>query len=120
MALTDAELKEWQETLKRNIEGMEGSSMFLSLFTEGYRKDPLAVMQFGLAVIMDKPIFVVAPEGVEIPENLKLLARRVEKCDFKDQDSVNKVVGDICKQATGIEENFTPYEGGQKLKETKE
>jgi len=33
--------------------------MFLSLFTHAYREDPMACLQLGIAVSMDKPIFMV-------------------------------------------------------------
>lgn len=76
-----------RDAARRNSEGMERSHIFLQLFTPGIRADPIALMQIGLAVVLDKPILLLVQEGIEIPDNVRRLARYLEEVDFrKDRD----------------------------------
>lgn len=79
---------EWQNALKRSLEGMQGSRIFMSLFTDNFKKDPKCLMQLGLAVMLDKPIYLVAPKGTVIPGNLIRMAEHIEFADFSDPKNI--------------------------------
>ena len=74
-------------------EQIKVSAMFLSLFTHAYREDPMACLQLGIAVSMDKPIFMMVPEGEKVPESIKLLAKGIEFYDPKVEDSMKAATG---------------------------
>jgi hypothetical protein len=79
------ELPGWlQDALPRNREGMTGCQVFTQLWDPKLLEDPLAVLQTGLAVLLDKPMYFVVPPGMKIllPENLRRLARAVLEADI--------------------------------------
>lgn len=83
--MSDA-LPDWlNEALPRNREGMASCSVFTQLWDPKLLEDPLAVLQTGLAVLLDKPMFFVVPPGMKLllPENLKRLARAVLEVDIR-------------------------------------
>jgi hypothetical protein len=73
----------FKESVRRNIEGLSGSSVFTAIFSKNYEKDIQAIMQFGLAVLMNKPILLIAPREMEsqICDNVKRLAQGIEFVD---------------------------------------
>lgn len=85
----DAELLAWAKTATR---GLPESSIFLQLFNEKFRSDPLsepaAVIQLGLAVLLDKPILLLVPKGARLPANLRRLATAIEEFDPTDNGSI--------------------------------
>lgn len=81
-------LPDWlHEALPRNREGMASCAVFTQLWDPKLLEDPLAVLQTGLAVLLDKPMFFVVPPGMKIllPENLKRLARAVLEADIRTE-----------------------------------
>lgn len=83
--------KDFKAMVERSIEGITDSSTFLAIFTKNYTKDIKAIMQLGLAVVMNKPIFLLVPKSYEpqICDNVKRLARAIEYVDdINDGDSV--------------------------------
>lgn len=80
-----------REAVRRNLPPMRESAMFLALFTENYEKDATAVLQFGLAVLLDKPIYLVMPRGTHLPENLRRIAKGIGEYDsIEDCGAVTK------------------------------
>jgi len=76
--------RELSEAVKRNREKIEQSRIFVSMLSANYHKEPLPVLQLGLAILLDKPIMVVAPNGTPIPETLRKVAHSI---DFFDRDA---------------------------------
>lgn len=76
------EEKEFNEWLKRagksSGDKIKDSAVFMSLFTANYEKDPLAALQLGIAIMLDKPIYILAEQGKNIPENVLRLSRGIE------------------------------------------
>jgi hypothetical protein len=87
-AETDAKLK---DVARRNFAAIKDSKIFLTLFNEAMYQDPICLMQMGLAVYLNKPVLLLVPEGAELPENLLMLAKKIEyfKRDPKDMASFN-------------------------------
>lgn len=69
------------QTVDRSGKALEGCTVFMSLFTPGYQKDPKALLELALAVALDKPIYILASAGTPIPENMRRLARGIEVFD---------------------------------------
>lgn len=70
--------KEKKEKFKKwwvkNAGKLEGTDVFLSLFTEGYKEDYKCLAELGLAIMLDKPIALLVEKGTKVPENLKKIA----------------------------------------------
>lgn len=90
MQLSDEEKKWLSETMERNQKGLRGSAMFLSIYTNEYQKDPVAVMQFGLAVLSNKPILILAKKDQEICENVKRVACAIEYYEPNDMNDMKE------------------------------
>ena len=91
--------QKFKEAAARSAEKISDSASFLVLFNETMLKDPLCLMQMGLAIYMDKPIYLLVLEGAEIPLNLRRIAVRIEyfKRDPTDMESIGKATERLLK-----------------------
>lgn len=88
----DEELQDWlKEAVARNAPKMQESSMFASIVTDGFFKDPTCMLQIGMAVLMDKPIVIIADKDTKIPASLMKIARLVERVDLKSDADMSRV-----------------------------
>lgn len=65
----------------------------LSLTILGADPDPKLCLELGAAILFDKPILVIVPEGVRVPANLKRCAAAIVYGDPHDP-SVEKQIRD--------------------------
>lgn len=79
------ELIEWA---KKATEHIADCSTFMSLWSADIDKDPVPVIQLGYAMMLDKPIIVIAPEGTHIPQNVRRVARSVKFFDPASEESM--------------------------------
>lgn len=68
-------LEKWVEGMAQS---MGESAICLSLFTGNFAKGIDSLLQFALAMMLDKPLFLLAPEGVTIPEHVRRAADGIE------------------------------------------
>lgn len=81
------EYQEWlTRAFKENKSGIEKSGVFLSLFSGNMIKDSLACLQLGIAIMLDKPIVVLADQLEQIPRNLRKIAIVVDVIDKKNPE----------------------------------
>jgi hypothetical protein len=72
---------------------LDNSAIFLTIFSKDYLNEPACVMQFGLAVLLDKPVYLLARKGTDIPENVRKIARKiVEFDDETDEENMKLMV----------------------------
>ncbi len=99
--MNDAKEKEYNEYLKSIVKGSEekilGSSIFVGLLTPAADKRPEVLLQFGIAVLHDKPIGVLVFEGVPVSESLKKIAFAVEY--VKDRDDFEEATKRLIEKA---------------------
>ncbi len=80
MKIADDESKmEWLK--KATIESgkkIQSSEIFLSIFSESYKEDPLCALQLGIAIMLGKPIGLLVIKGATVPETLKRLSSAIE------------------------------------------
>ena len=67
-----------EEFARRTREALASSDTFLGLVTPNWLADPTCWAQLGLAVALDKPIYLLVKEGTVINENFRRLAKRIE------------------------------------------
>ncbi len=75
--------KRLKQVAKEMAEKVSDSNVFLVMFNESMIEEVAPLIQMGLAVYMDKPIYLLVPEAdvATLPENLKRLARGIEVYD---------------------------------------
>jgi hypothetical protein len=69
-----------REAIERNIEGIDGSVAFVSLYSDGmadFRKDPIPSIQLAIAILLDKPIILALLSGRTPPSKLLKIADAV-------------------------------------------
>lgn len=80
------------EAATRCTKGQRESAVFLSLWSESVLDNPgrewQMILQFGYAVLLDKPIVVIAPRGARISANVRRVAHAVEFYEPDDQESM--------------------------------
>jgi hypothetical protein len=71
------ELEGWA---RRAMKGVKESASFLQLYRaiDDPSREPEYVLQLGAAVLPDKPIVIIAPEGLTIPPKLLAIADSVQ------------------------------------------
>lgn len=69
---------EIKKMVEANEANMESSALVLSIYSENYKKDLNGIVQIGLALVHDKPLFLLVPEGTVLGERLKRVADGVE------------------------------------------
>ena len=75
--------KQWKQAAKEMAEKISGVKVFLCIWHESMVKEVAPLIQMGLAVFLDKPIYLVMPECrlKTLPENVRRLARGIETFD---------------------------------------
>lgn len=99
--LIDKEHKELQDIVNDLAGKIDQSAFFLSLFTEKYSKDPVALMQLGMGIVLDKPIYILAPHGSTIPTNISRLAYGLFFYNPDDKTSVQDAMTELTRIARG-------------------
>jgi len=84
----------------RNYRKMTQSAMCLVLFTEHYEKDPVALMQFALAILLDKPLYLTVPRGRLIPANVRAVAAGLEEYEDGNLEDLKRATERLLGKAT--------------------
>jgi hypothetical protein len=78
-------LEEWRVTV---LPGIEQSAVVIA-FCHG-KVDPKMCLEVGAAVLLGKPLIVIAVDGSEIPPLLRRIATRIVKIDGNLMSEVSK------------------------------
>lgn len=90
----------WDEAaLARLHEMVADSSVFLSLFTENYKRDPTALVQLVFALMLEKPIYLLVPRGVPIPKGMRRVVDGIEEWDLGVQESLERATMRLLERA---------------------
>lgn len=71
---------------------LASAEWFVVSYDEDGIEQPIALLQMGLAIYLDKPIVVVVPIGIRIPMNLRRLALRIVEYDPADPSTINDML----------------------------
>jgi nucleoside 2-deoxyribosyltransferase len=82
-----------QIVLQRLQKKLKDSDVFLALLTEQYKTDPTCLVQLGYAIMMEKPLVFMAPEGTKIPRALQRLADHI--VFYKTAEDLELAVEDV-------------------------
>lgn len=78
------------------------SGIFASLLSKGWHKDPVPVLQLGLAMLLDKPIVIIALDDEPVPENIRKVAIAVERANTKDPESIERAARIVLDKAAAF------------------
>jgi hypothetical protein len=89
--LTGQQRQAFTQWARRATRGVKGSTVFLQLFnakalTDG--QDLAYALQLGAAILLNKPIVIIAPEGSAVPAKLQALATSVQYFIPDDKESM--------------------------------
>lgn len=99
----DSEMRDWLHSNgPGNYDRIRDSKMFLTLFNQDMRKEALPCLQLGLAIMMDKPILILAPREAVIPTNLKRIAVAIERFDSDDIENTKTAMDRLMKKAKDL------------------
>lgn len=70
---------------------IEASDVFISYFESGFMNDPMFAFEMGLAVLLDKNIYLLVKTGEIVPLNLQRVAKSIEF--YTDQTSLDAAAG---------------------------
>lgn len=101
----DAHRPELEKWVRGMAQKMDGSAICLSIFTKDYAKGLDSLLQFAVAVMMDKPLYIIAPDSVTIPEHIKKIASAIEV--FKENDHASFKVATDRLLAAAKEKGFS-------------
>lgn len=94
-------MKDLREYTVRTADKMGESAMCLTLFTDEYKKDVGALIQFALAIMMDKPIYLNVKKGTRLPEKVRRVADGIEY--FSDTADAMASTTRLLEQAMGVD-----------------
>lgn len=72
-----------EDTYQKNYRLIEGSQVFLSLYNKKMGDDPLPAMQLGIAILLEKPIYLLVKKGDVVPDKMRKIADRIEYYESK-------------------------------------
>lgn len=94
------DLKRLEDAARSSGEKIANSGVFMSLFSEDMYRDPMCLMQLSIAILMDKPICVIANQNDVIPKNLMRVAQVVEFYEKGNTDSLQDATRRVVERMT--------------------
>ena len=82
---------------QRNYRLINGSQAFLSLFNKKMADDPIPAMQLGIAILLEKPIYLLVKNGEEIPDKMRKIADRIEY--YESEEDLEQAINNLFKEA---------------------
>lgn len=77
-------LEHLKEAAKGSMKKIGDCAVFMGICSDNYADDPVCLMQLALALLLDKPIFLLFQQGVVIPKNL---IRCLEGYEYYEHDN---------------------------------
>lgn len=82
---------EWVESFRRDALGkIIGSGVFLSLLAHG-EWDVKFCAELGTAIMLDKPIAIVAYPGTDVPDKLRAVAEEIIEADLDTEEGMRLI-----------------------------
>ena len=91
-----------EEKAKTIGDRIKQSKFFLSLYTDNYETDPVCALQIGIALMLDKPIFLLVPNDKKVSNHLEKVSSHIEYFDSDDvgglESAIDKLMQNGIKQ----------------------
>lgn len=99
--------EQFNEWLKKASEGslpkLEQSSVYAGIATENFLKDPVCALQLGYAILLDKPIVLIADKTMQLPASLVKVAKLIERVDIKSQEDMSRASKAVAEFARSMQ-----------------
>lgn len=82
----DAIREDLCEYAEKMAKRMGESAVCLSLFTENYKKGIDSLIQLVVAIMLDKPLYLLVEKGTVVPDKIKRIADGLEYVDMENPD----------------------------------
>jgi hypothetical protein len=109
--LNESERREWNEFVTQcNDElqpKLERSGFVMSLVPDADKVDVKFAIETGMAILMDKPIVIIAMPGTHIPEKLRKVADEVLVADIRTKAGQRKAAELVAKMMKKLDEEGT-------------
>src|SRR5262245_21881533 len=79
--------RDYEEFTEKSAERIGGATALICPWEKSLHKNVAGVIQLALAVLLDKPLYLLIPRGVPIGAKLKALADGIEYFDLGDLNS---------------------------------
>jgi len=87
-----------RRAVERAVPKIDQSAIFLGLLpSENMAEHANLVIEFGLAVLLDKPIYLLVPDDLRLPSNLTRLAHGVER--YRGPDDIEAATARLLRRA---------------------
>lgn len=88
-----------REITRNSMSGIINSKVFLQIYTTTIAEDPAAALQLGLAMMLDKPIYLIVLRGAELPKNIEKVAFAIDYIASEaDLPEAAKRISEKCKK----------------------
>lgn len=106
--MIDDKVKAWLDQNSKDIVSrLEKSKVFLALLMKGTSDSPLCALQIGQAILLGKPIAVLAVGGFPIPPTLRKIALAIHECGKEDvADGMRLLIKTINEKKTEEPKTF--------------
>jgi hypothetical protein len=95
----EMDLQKFKPWVEKTAAAMHQSAICMNIFTDDYGDDVQSLVQFSLAILLDKPIYLLAPEGRKIPRMVNAIVRGIEFYKPGDKNSMEAATMRILKSA---------------------
>ncbi len=91
---------ELKKVVDSNFNGILKSELFVSLYTKNYINEPICFLQIGIAMLLNKPIFLLVEEGAVPSEKIMRVTDGIEYFTKADTASLDKAMENLIKKGT--------------------
>jgi len=88
--LNKSDIDQLKKIAASSGEKIEQSAVFLSIMTGSYKDDPVCAMQLGIAILLEKPLCFLVPNGTTVPRALERLADTIEFFEYGNNEDMHK------------------------------
>ena len=83
------DIERLKKAAKESCDKIEKSHCFVAICSDNYANDPVCLIQLSLAILLDKPIFLLFPKGFAPPKNLIRILDGYECIKGDDETSIS-------------------------------
>lgn len=81
-----------KDAAERNFRAISDSTVFCVLWNEKMVDEVIPLLQMGLAVYLDKPMYFLVPRGQQVPMNVRRLAIGFEEFEYGNEASLGEAM----------------------------
>lgn len=97
--IDEVEFRNWfQRVVDRSGSRIQDSKVFMSIFTEDFKKNPQCALELGIAIMLDKPIALLVTKDTKITNYLRKYAAAIEYLQSEDKAEVQRAGASLMRK----------------------